>query len=242
MRFVFRFGKNVWLIHKKKFNVVQNTYMRSLVLFLLVICAAHVWAQDRPYTFVSLNSNPDAAKITKEESDKLMEGHMANINKLASEGKLLAAGPFEGGGGIFILNTKSSEEAASWLGTDPGVQAKRWRIEYLPYQPRIGSVCPVSEDYEMVDYIFIRYKPLISKFNAGTYPALLENHDNHIRQNEIANQIVTEGSFDDEGNSILILKMELPSGLLESDPAVQEGLMTMEVKKLYIARGSFCEN
>ena len=212
-----------------------------MLTFYLLIVAITVAAQDGDFLFVFLNKNPQAEQITKEQSEKLMEGHMANINKLAGEGKLLAAGPFEGGGGMFILNTISADVATEWLSADPGVRARRWNIEYLPYKPRIGSVCPVSENYEMVDYFFIRYTSIVSKFNAGTYPALLAKHASFLDNAVFTSSIVTEGAFDNEGNSILILKQPVSLETLEADPAVQEGLLTIGTKKLYIAKGTFCE-
>lgn len=86
---------------------------------LLVICLS-AFAQNKSYTFVFLNNKQDKEALSKEKSDSIMTGHMNNIDRLAKEGKLLAAGPFEGGGGIFVLNTKSIEEANQWLSTDPG--------------------------------------------------------------------------------------------------------------------------
>src|SRR5689334_6907942 len=116
--------------------------MKRILSITLLVVSFSCHAQK--FTFVFLNKKPDAEKITADESKKIMEGHMANINKLASEGKLISAGPFEGGGGIFILNTTSIDEAKQWLSTDPGVQAKRWDIELLPYTPRIGSACSLN--------------------------------------------------------------------------------------------------
>jgi uncharacterized protein YciI len=197
--------------------------------------------QDKQYTFVFLNINPAAEKLSKEQSDKIMEGHMGNINRLASEGKLLAAGPFEGGGGIFILSTTSIEEAQSWLSTDPGIQAKRWDIETLPYQPRIGSVCPVSAPYEMVMYSFVRFDALVSKFNAGSYPAIMKQHDDYIKTLSATGNIVTEGIFGIHDGGILIMKGDVQQSVFESDPGVQEGLIVPQIKQLYIAKGSFCE-
>src|SRR6186713_399170 len=115
--------------------------------FLLVIFSLPLFAQQKQYTFVFLHKKENT-ELPKEQVDKIMEGHMANINRLAKEGKLLVAGPFEGGGGIFILNTTSSDEARQWLSTDPGIQANRWDVEVLPYKPRVGSVCLVKEPYE----------------------------------------------------------------------------------------------
>jgi uncharacterized protein YciI len=99
--------------------------MRYTLFIGLFLSAFILWGQDKSYTFVFLNKKADAEPLPKEQVDKIMEGHMANINRLAKEGKLVAAGPFDGGGGIFILNTTSINEANEWLSTDPGIQAKR---------------------------------------------------------------------------------------------------------------------
>ena len=94
-------------------------------------------AQAPSFIFVFLHARPDNPELPKAELDQLMQGHLANIERLASEGKLLVAGPFEGGGGIFIFNSTSTGEVTAWLSTDPGVQARRWRIELFPYIPRV---------------------------------------------------------------------------------------------------------
>lgn len=177
--------------------------------------------------------------MPKEQLDKLMEGHMANITRLAKEGKLIAAGPFEGGGGIFVLNTTSIDEAELWLSTDPGVKANRWDIEILPYKPRIGSVCTVSEPYEMVSYNFIRFKPLKSATQKDQ--VIFSQHDNHLKPLEQKGNVVTEATFGEFNGGILVLKGDLNKEYLESDPAVREGIVTMDIKKLWIAKGAFCE-
>src|SRR6185369_78385 len=44
--------------------------------------------------FVFLNRAPNAPTYSKEKSEEIQNGHMANIRRLHSEGKLLMAGPF----------------------------------------------------------------------------------------------------------------------------------------------------
>lgn len=212
-----------------------------LTIVFIVLCQTSGFSQDKKYTFVFLNKKPDAEKISKEQSDKIMEGHMANINALAKDGKLLAAGPFEGGGGIFILNTTSVDEAQSWLSKDPGVQAKRWDLEMFPYTPRIGSVCPVGEPYEMTHYSFVRFDAVVSKFTASTYPQIINKHNEFLKKLEATGNVVTEGIFGENDGGILIMKGDVQREIFESDPGVQEGLMDVIIKKLFIAKGSFCE-
>jgi hypothetical protein len=166
---------------------------------------------------------------------------MANINRLAKEGKLLAAGPFEGGGGLFILNTTSLDTAQSWVNTDPAVQAKRWNIELLSYTPRIGSICPVSEPYEMVSYTFVRFNAIVEKFTAGTYPLLISKHDAFVKEHVNPSDMITQAMFGENEGGVLIVKGELPQGSFANDPAVQQGLLDVQIKKLYIAKTSFCE-
>lgn len=210
------------------------------ILFALLLHAASMLAQDKSFVMVFLNKKPDAEKIDKETQTKLFDAHMANINRLASEGKLLTAGPFEGGGGIFVFNTKSLEEAESWISTDPAVQAKRWNIEIMPFTPRIGSVCTVK-DIEMVLYTFIRFNAIVEKFTAGNYPIIIRQHETYLRQASSELDVVSEGIFGPNEGGILIVRDSIAADTFANDPGVQQGLLNVDVKRLFIAKGSFCE-
>jgi uncharacterized protein YciI len=214
--------------------------MKNLFVFMALFLTAAAYAQ-APYIFIFLNKKPDADQLPKEEVSKIMEGHMANMDRLAKEGKLVAAGPFQGGGGIFIMKTASVDEAKNWISTDPGIRAKRWNVELFPYKPRQGSVCPVSEPYEMVEYSFVRFNAAVSKFTASTYPQIIKKHDDYLKQLGTTGNVVTEGTFGDHDGGILVMKGDVQREIFESDPGVQEGLLELDIKKLYIAKGSFCE-
>lgn len=81
----------------------------------------------KTYVFCLLKTGTNTT-ATPEEKQKLFEGHMANINKLADEGKLVVAGPFmkndKNYRGVFIFNCSTIEEAEKLVQTDPAVQAK----------------------------------------------------------------------------------------------------------------------
>lgn len=96
----------------------------------------------KQYYFVMLMKGPNRNQDSL-TSKKLMEGHMANINKLADEGKLSIAGPFGDDGdwrGILILNAKTKEEAKEWVEADPAVKAGRLKYEIHPWWGGKGSV------------------------------------------------------------------------------------------------------
>ncbi|MCA4897444.1 MAG: YciI family protein [Bacteroidota bacterium] len=219
----------------------MNRYLKFFCLTILVSAQLEVASAQYSQVFVFLHKRTDLPVMAKEQLDKIMEGHMANIGRLAKEGKLMAAGPFEGGGGIFIFNSNSIETVKEWLATDPGVKAERWRVEIQPFYVRIGEVALVKEPHEMVTYSFVRFTPNIAKFNIQELPEIFVKHDNYLKQLNRTGNVVGEGIFGDTEGGVLIMKGDVQSSVFEEDPAVQEGLLQLETKKLFIAKGAFGE-
>ncbi len=80
----------------------------------------------RNYVFVMLKTGK--AEITDESRRKeIFDGHFANMGRLAKEGLLVAAGPFEDPAkikrGFFIFNVTTVEEAKKLVESDPGVES-----------------------------------------------------------------------------------------------------------------------
>lgn len=112
----------------------------------------------KPYYIVMLTTGK--VKIeNKAKMSELMKGHLANIGKLADEGKITVAGPFfekneRNYRGMFIFNTGSKEEAETWVKTDPAVQAGVFGYEifkwygsaalpmYLKYHEKVAKENP----------------------------------------------------------------------------------------------------
>ena len=97
------------------------------------------------FVVVLLVRPPTAPDRPKAELDQLGEGHMATIRRLADEGKLLKAGPFEDYSGrnvrgMFILKTDSADQAREWVATDPSVKAGRLAPEFLKWYVQKGSL------------------------------------------------------------------------------------------------------
>jgi uncharacterized protein YciI len=97
------------------------------------------------FILVLLVRPPNAPDLPKAELDKLQEGHMANMRRLADEGKLFKAGPTEDFSGrnvrgIFIMKTESMTQAREWVGTDPSVKAGRLAPEFIKWSVQKGSL------------------------------------------------------------------------------------------------------
>ena len=213
--------------------------MKPFLVTLIILSTRCAFAQD--LVFVFLHYRADKADLPKEQVDKIMDGHMANIKRMAKDGKLLVAGPFEGGGGIFIFNSPSVEEVTQWLNDDPGVKANRWNVEVQPYHWRVGKPRLVPEPIEMTSYQFVRFVPYIAKFNINDVPELLKKHDDYLKEIRGTGNVVAEGIFGDAEGGILVIKGDLNKTVIESDPAVHEGLLEIEIKKWFVARGAFGE-
>ena len=89
----------------------------------------------KSYVMALLRSGPDRSQDSAAAAT-IQAAHLANIRRLADEGKLALAGPFMDGGdlrGIFVFNTASVEEARALAATDPAVKAGRLAIELRPW-------------------------------------------------------------------------------------------------------------
>ena len=79
------------------------------------------------------------------EVQRLQQGHMDNIKRLAKEKKLVIAGPFLHDGdlrGIFIFDVSTQEEAEKLCNSDPAIIAGRLRYEIYPWMSARGSTLP----------------------------------------------------------------------------------------------------
>lgn len=88
-------------------------------------------SKSKKYVFGLLVRGPAWTSEKTAATEKIQEGHMANINRLAQMGKLVLAGPFVAGGersGVFIFKVKSLKEAQELTDTDPAVIAGRLRV------------------------------------------------------------------------------------------------------------------
>lgn len=207
-------------------------------LFLSLLLSSCSDTGDNEY-FVFLNTNENRQDLPEAEVRKIQEAHEDNLDRLAAGGFLFAAGPFDHGGGMMVLRTKDIEEARNLVNTDPAVKAGRFRVEVFPLSFIKGSICPWWEPIDMGSYGFFRFSqgPVKNKER-------LSDHFYHLSALEDEPRVLVQADFDDKGSGILILDMPLTDDWIEKvvdNQAIQEGAIEVDIKTLWIARGTFCD-
>lgn len=219
---------------------------RYVILLLSVIVlsgSGSLFAKDNLY-FVFLNTNPDREKLSEEKVNDLHKQHLDNITRLNKEGVIIAAGPFDGGGGLFIMKAENMDKINSYLYTDPAIAADRYILEVFPLSIYNGKLCDVPEDYEMVTYQFVRLRSN-GKTTEEDGKAI---HDNRVFMQQLqfdTKELVVHAKFNEINDGFLILNVdntEKANEIMNTHPSVIAGSILFESKPLWIAKGTFCED
>ena len=93
------------------------------------------------YWLVMLKKGPNRNQDSLSAA-KIQTAHLANINRLVKEGKIIMAGPMGTDGdlrGIFIMNCSDSTEIERIVNTDSAVMTGRLKMEYYPWWSAKGK-------------------------------------------------------------------------------------------------------
>ena len=94
----------------------------------------------RYYVMVFLHTGPTKPADLEQEKS-LQKAHMANMERLHAEGKLILAGPFKNGGdleGLFLFDTESLEDAKAWCDGDPAIAYGSLRADLVKWYSAKG--------------------------------------------------------------------------------------------------------
>ena len=94
------------------------------------------------YVFMLLNKGTTRSQDSIEAA-KIQQQHLAHLNKLSEQGKLVVAGPFENGGdhrGLLIFDVETVDEAIKLEGEDPAIKAGRLSMEAFYWWGAKGTV------------------------------------------------------------------------------------------------------
>lgn len=229
---------------------MKYTLLLIAFLFGLTLQSKAQYGEGR-YTFVFLNTNPERAELPKAQVDSLQAGHMANIGRLIKERKMIAAGPFYTGGGIFLFDT-NLEETQALLDSDPAIAAGRYRLEVYPFDLIEGRICTLWDkdeaEVEMTSYFFVRYMPNKTDEDLASVKTnrFTENVLRDIRQGmQDKAQIIGAINLNSNKGQVIIYKSDQEGGFEEAfadHELVKQGFMKYYQKQIYFAKGVFCEN
>ena len=128
---------------------MKITFPYSIALLFCFLFSISVLAQEnekpkyemKTYQMVFLYKGPNRDQDST-ETMRIQEEHMANIQRLGDEGKLIVAGPFlddKDLRGIFVFDSESEEEVKDLIETDPAIIAGRLRYEIHPWMTAKGT-------------------------------------------------------------------------------------------------------
>jgi uncharacterized protein len=206
------------------------------------------------YQFGLLKRGPKWTPESTPETQKIQEGHMANINKMAQLGKLVAAGPMGDNGdlrGIFIFKAASLEEAKALAAEDPALKAGRLVLEIVDWWGAKGIGAKLQEQlkigaelkYTMTKY----YLVLLGKGASASVANTPENqklqlaHLWYIRRQLNAGTFVAAGPFGGGsellGNFVIAANSpEEAKALAEADPKVKAGHLSITIHPWWVAK------
>lgn len=121
---------------KKRVAQIDTTKGGSAIDSLLAVQLGADEYGMKNYIMALLKQGPRRMMIDSVTATYLQAAHMANITRLADEGKLIIAGPFSDNTdlkGIYIFDVKTIEEAQKLCETDPAIKEGSLMMELHPW-------------------------------------------------------------------------------------------------------------
>jgi uncharacterized protein YciI len=228
--------------------------MRILRVALWTCCAGvSLFAQSHAapnavtrYYVVFLRPDPARRSLAKADGERLQAAHMANIHKMAADGVLMSAGPFDDSpttiSGIFVFKVDSLESAKAIAAADPTVYEHRNTVDLHAWDGpagigdgyfRLHRMDPSTPENMRVRPLCILYRGPAWETKAAERDSLLQAHERYIDQLKAQGKLGAAGGIQarDDLLGLIIFKpipFEKPQQLLNNDPAVEAGMLRAE--------------
>jgi uncharacterized protein YciI len=237
-----------------------------MVMVLAILAARRVTASQEPvadgppyemdtYQVAFLKRGPTWTAEVTPEVERLQAAHMANMQRLANEQKLIGGGPFVDGGqwrGLFIFKVGSVAEARALSATDPAVQAGRLALDVYewwgpkgvgePYRARVRQNPDAPADMRRYQLAVLQRGPAWTQEETPERQALQRRHLGYLTQLTEEGVLRAAGPLDGSDGWLGLAFYQLDSPVeararAEADPAVRAGRMTVEVLTLMMDSG-----
>ncbi len=200
------------------------------------------------YYVVFLRPDPARKPLAKEDSDRLMAAHMANIHRMADEGLLAAAGPFENDppaiSGVFIMKARTVDDARTIAGEDPTVREHRNTIDAHAWRGpgglgdeyfRLHKAHPETPEDMGVQPLFILARGPADKDAAQRVIALAQ-HQKYVEGMHREGRLAAAGPVDPGSEMVwMVVFHRIPvdeaRAYMNADPAVQAGVLSAEAHR-----------
>ncbi len=230
---------------------MKTCRIATVLVALLAVCSQCAPAQGSQtaetarYYVVLLRPAADRKTLSQEESNQIQAAHMANIHKMADDGILFAAGPFDDMphtiSGIFVLRTGSLEEAQSIAAKDPTVVEHRNTVDVHAWDGpagigneyfRLHRLDPkTSENMQVHPFGLLAHGPAWK--SRRDREELLRAHERYLLELRRQGKLSAAGPVElpDDLMGLVIfraIQFEEAQRLLDADPAVQAGVIHVE--------------
>jgi uncharacterized protein YciI len=215
--------------------------MLKTMFVALTLLASALLSADATYYVGFLRPDPTRKALPKDQAERIQGAHMANIQKMADDGQLAAAGPFDDTtptiSGIFVFKTRSLEEARRVATEDPTVVEHRNTIDVHPWHGPVG----IGDEY------FRLHKDMPKTVtNMGVHPLFLMQRGPHWESKEhpaimeahrtywsgLHSKLGAAGAVESTDLKGIVIFKRIPfdeaQALIDSDPAVRAGIFTPE--------------
>jgi uncharacterized protein YciI len=192
------------------------------------------------YYIVFLRPDPARNPLPKAEGERLQSAHMANIQKMASDGLLVSAGPFDDNpvtiSGIFLFTMSSLESAKALAAGDPTVLAHRNTVDVHAWlgPPGIGVEYFRLHKQDPKTPENMQSHPLCLLYRGAAWDEkLLTAHERYIDRLHGLGKLGAAGAVeapDDLLGMVIFKPIPLAEAqhLLRDDPAVQAGVLRVD--------------
>ena len=228
---------------------------RMLWAFLvLLLFSTGLFAADNAtarYFVIFLRPDPGRKSLTKADGERIQSAHMANIHKMAQDGVLIAAGPFEDTpttiSGIFVFKTDSLATAQKIAAQDPTVVEHRNTVDVHAWEGPAG----IGEEYFLLHKLHpkapenMQVHPFCMVFHGPAWgnstrqqSAWMQQHKDYVEQLRAQGKLGAAGPIENSGEGdsgdfvgLVIFRPILDAeakDLMEADPAVKAGALRVE--------------
>jgi len=200
---------------------------------------------------VFLRPDPGRKPLALEERQRIQDAHMANIQKMADDGILAAAGPMGDQtvtiSGIFVLKAPSLSEARRIAALDPTVVHRRNTVDVHPWRGPAGiglSYFRWRKQHPDAKDVMARHAFCLvlrgPAWAGGTQPDA--EHEKFVASLRAEGLLAAAGPVEDDPDltGIVVFKTastEEARKAAEQDPAVRAGRIAIEYHEWWTADG-----